>query len=345
MKNLNVLLSGFMLTGVLVFSSCLKTPDDVPAPLLKIGLVSGVGGFSDRGFNQNILDGFQRAEKDFPIFCQTRESASAEEISTNINDFVSAGFDLIITAGFDAADATVKAAKANPGTDFLILDYTMTSPPFNLLCAVFDVDQGSFPCGFLAAYWAYKSHDSNPVAGFVAGPEIPEIRQFSVSYIHGVAYFNELYKKNVGTLGYYATSFSDTLQGAKLADSLIQQQTDVIFAFAGKTGNGALYKAREAGIQAIGVDVDQYLSIPQVGPVLLTSCMKGLDVLVYNVIGGYSNLIFTGGSVVHGNLGNGGVGLAPFHDYVAMIPDTIKTALDHIETGIKNGTIHTGWPE
>ncbi len=345
MKNFVLHTGSIMLMMLFLCSSCLKTTKPDTPPIIKVGLVGGLGGFNDAGFNQNILAGFQRAANDFPMFYQSFDVKTSADFASGINYFLSNDFNLIITSGYDAAQATLDAANAHPGADFLILDYSVASPPSNLLCAVFDVDQSSFPCGFLAAYWAYRSNLTNPVAGFVAGPDIPGIRQFSVSYTHGIAYFNTQYKKNVGVLGYNATSFSDTLQGAKLADSLIKQHAAVIFAFAGKTGNGALYRAKEAGIRAIGVDVDQYLSIPKVGSILLTSCMKGLDVMVHDILGAYYNLNFQGGTVFHGNLGNGGVGLAPFHDYDQMIPDSIKTALVNISTGIKNGTIATGWPE
>ncbi len=328
-----------------VLSSCLKTSEPEPLPALKIGLLGGLGGFSDAGFNQNMLAGYQRAAKDFPIICQAYDCKTSEDISKGIKLYLSYGFDLIITSTFDAAQATIDAAYANPGTDFILIDYAVVSPPPNLMCVVFDVDQSSFPCGFLAAYWAYSQNNSYPVAGFVAGPEIPEILQFSVSYSNGIDYFNKKYSKNVAVLGYHASSFSDTLQGARLADSLIRQNASIIFAFAGKTGNGALYKVKDAGKCAIGVDVDQYFSIPQVGPVLLTSCMKELDIMVYGLLKGYYYQYFQGGTVIHGNLNDNAVGMAPFHNYDALIPDTIKSALVGITTGIKNGTIKTGWPQ
>lgn len=311
----------------------------------KVGLVSGFGGFSDRGFNQNIYEGFIRAGKDFSLDYETFEIFNTPDFDSGIQFFLKKGFNLIVTAGYDASQGTIDAAIANPGVDFLILDYAMTSPPANLQCAVFDVDQSSFPCGFLAAYMAYRQNHASPSAGYVAGPEIPEIRQFSVSYEHGINYFNTRYRKNVQCKGYYASSFADTLQGAKLADSLIKAGTTVIFAFAGKTGNGALYETYNSGKIAIGVDIDQYISIPQVGPALLTSCMKGLDVMVYNVMSLYAKNFFAGGSVLHGTLENLGVGLAPFHDFVEVIPDSIKTSIAEIKTGIINGTIQTGWPE
>ncbi len=334
-----------LLTFVFIFTSCSKKSDPVPLPTLKIGLVSDLGGFSDAGFNQALLYGFQAASRDFPISSEAKESKLQEDIASNIGYFVTKGFDLIITAGFNAAEATISAANANPGIDFVIIDYSMANPPVNLLCAVFDVDQASFQCGFLAAWWALKQTPADPVTGFVAGPEIPEIRQFAVSYSQGVTYFNTKYHRNVQTIGHYATSFSDSLQGTELADSLIGRNASVIFAFAGSTGNGALYKAKEAGKWAIGVDVDQFFTIPPVAPILLTSCMKALDVIIYNIIYSYYNYYYPGGTVIHGNLNNGGVGIAPFHYFDGMVPDSIKRALTDISAGIKNGTIDTGWPE
>ncbi|MFA6126715.1 MAG: BMP family ABC transporter substrate-binding protein [Bacteroidales bacterium] len=326
-------------TIILLLPSCRPTPD----PILKIGLVSGFGGFHDRGFNQNILDGYLLAKDQYSFFGETREIITEAEIGTNIDNFLSAGFNLIITAGFNAAQATIDAAKAHPETDFLILDYAVENPPANLLCVLFDVDESSFPCGFLAAYWANRQDPLHPVAGFVAGPAIPEIRQFSDSYTHGIEYFNQKYHKDVRWEGYFANSFADTLQGAILADSLLRQNASVIFAFAGKTGNGALYKVKEAGKWAIGVDVDQYISIPEVGPVLLTSCVKLLNSTVYSILVSYFNETFAGGQIMHYNLNNNGVGMAPLHDFKAAIPDSIEMELVAIEAGIKKGEISTGW--
>ncbi len=345
MKKFSFLLFCIALMLGLFLSSCLKTSGPTPQPVLRIGLVGGSGGFNDAGFNQSILTGFIHAANDFPMYCQARESKTASDIPVNIDYYLLNSFEMIMTAGYESSQAILEAAQAHPGTDFVILDYSATSPPANLLCATFDVDQSSFPCGFLAAWWAYNQNNMNPVTGFVGGPEIPEIRQFSVSFTNGVSYFNNLYHKNVSIVGCYASSFSDTLQGARLADSLLKLNASVIFTFAGKTGNGALYKVKEAGKWAIGVDVDQYYSIPQVGSILLTSCIKELGLMTYTILGNYYNNKFPGGTVIRGDLSNQGVGMAPFHYYGLLIPDSVKTAITAIETGIKNGTIKTGWPE
>ena len=347
MKNMkhSIRLSFIVLITGLFLSSCLKTNSPTQQTVLRVGLVGAVGGFNDSGFNQNILNGFKQAAYTFPMMCQARESPTVNDISANINYYLANSFEMIVTASYDASQPTIAAATAHPGTDFAILDFSASPIPSNLLCAFFDVDQSSFPCGFLAAFWAYKQNPVSPVAGWVGGPDIPNIRQFSVSYANGIKYFNTLYKKNVITLGCFASSFTDSLQGARLADSLLKQNASVIFAFAYKTGNGALYKVKEAGKWAIGVDVDQYYSTPDLGPVLLTSCMKELGIMTYTILGNYYNKVFPGGSVIHGNLSNKGVGMAPFHNYDLQIPDSIKTAITTIKEGIINGTIKTGWPQ
>jgi len=338
MKILRHLVLLLAAAGLLTMDSCKKE-----SPVVKVGLVGGLGGYHDRGFNQDILEGFQKAEELLGFQSEVLECQTADDFATHIALLLEEDFDLIVTTGFDASQATLAAAYDYPDTDFIILDFSVDNPPSNLKCVVFQVDQSSFPCGFLAAWWADRQNPQQPLAGYVAGPAIPEIMQFSVSYEKGIEWYNRLYNRQVEVNGYYASSFADTLMGARLADSLISEGASVIFAFAGKTGNGALYKAQEAGIHAIGVDVDQYISIPAVGPVLLTSCMKMLERMTYNVLDDYMGTFYTGGVVLKGNLSNGGVGMAPFHEFDKVIPDSIKSALTAIENGIKQGTVDTGW--
>ncbi len=42
-------------------------------------------------------------------------------------------------------------------------------------------------------------------------------------------------------------------------------------------------------------------------------------------------------------LENGGIGLAPFHDFEDQIPDELKKEIDAILEGIKAGELSTGW--
>lgn len=325
-------------------TSCHKKSTDLPEiPPPKPGLISGIGGFNDRGFNQLALLGFQNIVQAHNLKSAYIESIDTSDFSPNIDSLIHGGYDLIMILGFEAAGAVQSAAIKNPAVNFVLLDYSNTLIPANLLYCVFQVDQSAFLCGFIGAYWAQLKDPVDPLDGWIGGMDIPVIQQFKTGYEGGIQYFNTRYNKSVRSSGYFATSFSDTLQGAKLADSLILQGAEVIFPFAGKTGNGALYKIKEKGKWGIGVDFDQYVSIPEVGDILLTSCLKRMDNAVYNIINQVEVAGFTGHKIYYGNLSTFDIEIAPFHDFDALIPDSIKNELNFIRAGIKNGTIHTGW--
>jgi len=119
---------------------------------------------------------------------------------------------------------------------------------------------------------------------------------------------------------------------------------DVIFGVGGKTGNGGLTAAKERGKWGIGVDVDQYNTLPNEKDILITSCMKRLDNAVYAVVQSLVEGTFKGGGVYVATATNGGVGLAPYHDFEDKIPAELKAEVEAIVQGIIDGTIKTGWP-
>ena len=74
---------------------------------------------------------------------------------------------------------------------------------------------------------------------------------------------------------------------------------------AGQCGLGALDAAKEKGVQGIGVDADQsYL-----GPHILTSALKKVDVAVFDAIKRAQAGKFKGGTDVIATVKNGGVGI------------------------------------
>ena len=61
----------------------------------------------------------------------------------------------------------------------------------------------------------------------------------------------------------FVKAFNDPVTGKNFGQQFIaQNKPDVLFQVAGKTGNGILEAACEAGILGVGVDVDQALSYP-----------------------------------------------------------------------------------
>jgi basic membrane protein A len=72
--------------------------------------------------------------------------------------------------------------------------------------------------------------------------------------------------------------------------------------------------------------------------------MKRLDNAVFTVTEAEADGEFPGGSLYVGTLENGGVGLAPYHDYEDQIPAELTAEVEAILAGIIDGSISTGWP-
>ncbi|MCB0213028.1 MAG: BMP family ABC transporter substrate-binding protein, partial [Anaerolineae bacterium] len=118
----------------------------------------------------------------------------------------------------------------------------------------------------------------------------------------------------------------------------IDQGADVVFGAGGKTGNGALIEvAGNEGVFCIGVDSDQWETVPEAHSCLVSSAMKLITPGVTELIGMSNAGEFPGGNFI------GDVGLAPFHDFDSQVSDEIKSSLDEINAGLMDGSIETGY--
>jgi basic membrane protein A len=309
----------------------------------KVGMVSDIGGIDDGSFNENTWAGLEMAQEELGVQAQFIESQAQADYEKNITELAEQEYDLIITVGFLLGDGTAKMAEVYPDISFAIVDFAYDPPIPNVAGIVFDTDEAAFPVGYLAAAWADMQDPEDPGVGYVAGMQIPTVEIFIVGYENGVNYYNEQKGKNVGFSGVYVGDFEAADQGKIVGNSLIDEGADVIFGVGGKTGNGGLAAAKERGKWGVGVDVDQYNTLPNEKDILITSTMKRLDNAVFGVIESMLNDEFPGGGAYVGTLENEGVGLAPFHDFEDQIPDELKQEIDAIIEGIKAGEIDTGW--
>ena len=149
---------------------------------------------------------------------------------------------------------------------------------------------------------------------------------------------------NIKTTDENVPSFDDSTQGKETALRLIGNGCDVVFGVGGEAVNGALLAAKENSLPAVGADVDQYNTDPDVQSALITSARKNVDVAVYN----YLKTVADGSvqvGISTGTLQNGGVGLAPFHDWDSKIPADLKAQIQKASDGIKDGSINIDLPQ
>jgi basic membrane protein A len=145
---------------------------------------------------------------------------------------------------------------------------------------------------------------------------------------------------NIETTDANVPSLDDSTQGKEAALRLIGRGCDVVFGVGGDAVNGALLAAKENNLPAIGADVDQYNTDPEAQSALISSAMKNVDVAVYNSLKTVADGSVQAG-ISTGTLQNGGVGLAPFHDWDSKIPADLKAQIQKASDGIKDGSIKT----
>ena len=301
---------------------------------LKVGVVTDVGKIDDKSFNQSAWEGVQQAKKDLGAEVKFIESTDAKDYAKNIDQFAKDEYNVIVTVGFALAQATVDAAKRYPDIKFIGIDQFQapgTELP-NLAGLIFDEDKAGFLAGALAA----QMSKSGTIGQVLGTDVVPPVVKFGKGFENGARYA----RSDIRVLTWYhpgglARGFTDPEEGKKQALQMISQGADVLFGAGGQTGNGALLGCAERNVLAIGVDTDQYNTVPQAQKVLLSSAMKLITPAVFDIIKAAREGTFKGGSVV------GQVGLAPYHDLDGQVPPAVKSRMQEIDKGLKDGTIKT----
>jgi len=305
----------------------------------RVGLVTDVGRVNDRSFNQSAWDGVLQAAKTLGLDenkdIKYIETKDAKDYEDNMRQFASEGYDVIITVGFALADATTKMAKEFPNVKFIGVDQFQGEALPNLVGLIFHEDQSGYLAGVLAA----KLTKTGTIAGVFGTDLVPPVVAFKEGYEAGAKSVTPDIKI-ISTYhpGEISQAFTDPEWGGATAKQAIDQGADIVFAAGGMTGNGALEEtAVHAGLFCIGVDSDQWETVPGAHPCLVSSAMKMITPGVVDLV-----KLAKDGKFPSGNF-FGGAGLAPFHDFDSKVPQDVKDTLTTIDKGLRDGSIKTGY--
>jgi len=335
-KKLFFLLSLLVLTAMLLAScggggeaDCAQ--DDV----FCVGLVTDVGEVDDKSFNQSAWEGVQQAEKELDATINYVETKDAKDYLTNIALFADKNYDVIVTVGFAMGDATIEAAGKYPNIHFIGVDQFNDGSVPNLTGLLFNEDKAGFLAGALAAMLT----KTNTVAAVLGTDLIPPVVAFKEGYENGARYINpDINLISTYHPGGLDVAFTDPEWGATTAKQAIDNGADVVFGAGGKTGNGALIEvAAHSGLYCIGVDSDQWGTVPEAHPCLVSSAMKLITPGVFDLVKQAKDGMAPSG------LYFGATGLAPFHDFDSKISQDIKDKLAEIDAGLQDGSIPTGY--
>ena len=340
MKKLYGMLAVLMV-ATMVLAACAPAEADCSSEdVFCVGLVTDVGKINDKSFNQSAWEGVQQAESDLGAQVQYIETADAKDYDKNIATFADANYDVIVTVGFGMGEATVKAAGLYPDVKFIGVDQFQAEETPGVVGLNFPEDNAGFLVGALAAMMS-ESH----AIGAVCGTDVvPPVWRFGEGYKAGAAYADGMmgsetevfvvYHSDVG----FDKTFTDPEWGAQTAQSMMDQGADAIFGCGGITGNGAITAAAQAGAYAIGVDSDQYFTLPEAAPRMLSSAMKLITPGVFDLVKAANDGSFPVGNVF------GTAGYAPYHDLDSEVPAEVKAEMENIFNGLADGSITTDVP-
>jgi basic membrane protein A len=366
MKKINVVLTVLVIFA-LALTGCAKKPTPTAAPetqapptevmKYKVGMVSDFGGVTDKSFNQSSWEGLTKAGAEFPVDYKFLKSDVQADYAKNLQQFISEGQQLILTVGFNMGVDTAIAAKANPNTMFAIVDYTFpdcwpgavegkecgssTDLP-NVRGLAFQTDEAAFLAGYVAAGYT----KTGKVATY-GGLPFPTVTIFMKGFEAGVKYYNEKHGTSVVVLGWdsvkgegvFVNNFDSTDDGRRVAEDFMGEGADVILPVAGGVGLGSAAVCKETGkCVVIGVDADWYETAPEYKEVFLTSVLKKVNVAVYSSVKDFVEGNFKGGTVTY-TLKDGGVDIAPFHDYESAFSAEFLAELEAVRAGIIDGSI------
>ncbi|MBA1337051.1 MAG: ABC transporter, substrate-binding protein [Firmicutes bacterium] len=288
----------------------------------KVGMVTDAGTIDDKSFNQGTWEGVLRAAEELKLETKYLKPSGTTEADyiKEISNLYDAGFKFIVTPGFKFETAIFQAQDKYPDAKFVLIDGYPHSGDYAPVVkentvSIFFAEHES---GFLAAVATALQLKEGEV-GFIGGMEIPAVQKFNWGFQQGIKYANENLGTNITIKAenvIYQGSFDNVAAGQQLAAQMFDKGVKAIFCAAGGVGVGAINEAKSRAktgeeVWIVGVDVDQYAEGIYEGDksIIITSAMKYIDQVSYDMIKAEYEGKFPGGETLVFDAKNNGVGI------------------------------------
>lgn len=332
-KSLIVAAGVALLVGLVLAGSGTAAPAKSKATFTA-ALVSDIGKFNDKGFNQSQLAGLKRAGTQLGIKTLEIQSNSSSDYLPNLTTMVREGANIVSAAGYLLAPTLSTVAAQFPNVDFTITDDSVHGFDFkkaksikNIEGLVYASNQSGCLVGYLAGEMA-KAAGGPQVIGAVGGIQIPAVDD----YIVGYNYCAKLADPGIKVLVGYSQDFVAQDKCKTIAQNQLGQGSQVEFQVAGGCGIGALNAAASAGKWGIGVDVDQYA----LAKTVLTSALKHVDVGIFTADKQAKAGQFKGGSDLLFDLKNNGVGVGKISP---KVPKAFINKMNALKAKLNSGAV------
>jgi len=345
-----LILIPLLITVLLAVTSCSSESEPI-----RIAIVTSSGNVDDESFIQNNFDGINRFIESYgnATVQIIREATGQPELAVQYVGRVVTSFDILVLPGFQF-EGISELVIAHPETHFIVIDTRLKEingvNEFPNVMSILFAEQES---GFLAGVAAALESQTGYVA-FVGGIAVPPVINFHVGFEAGVNFSNRNLGTNVTIVslpqyaedfggrhigGNYVGAFIDPATGRMIANALIGEGVDIIFAAAGMSGRGVFeaVKATDSAM-VIGVDVDQYDDgYTDNRNIVLTSALKVMCLNVERGLYRFAHGTFEGGNYTMqaGSLSTGIVMTPNRH----QMSDNTLDIVDRLFSRLVNGSL------
>lgn len=344
----------FAVLAVLVLLLTACGPKPTAAVPFRVGFVTDTAGIADKSFNQTQWEGIQRAGTELGAEVQYAQSTEASQYTPNLTTFASEGYDLVIAAGFFLANDLSLVAAQYPDTHFVIADMAFPAPfdvaagnignaeciP-NAMGEIYKTDQPAYLAGYLAAGMTQSGK-----IGYFGGAKIPTVTIFGVGLQMGIEAYNAAHGTSVVLLGWdnatgegtFTNNFTDMSVAQQAATSLFDEGADIVIGVGGLIGSVVFPLAQERGGLGMWVDTDGTVQFSEYSSVILTSVMKNMAQVHFDVIKNAMEGNFEGCSTYVGEMANNGVQLGTFGAGI-VIPAALLAEVDALKAKMVSGEL------
>ena len=323
MASRSIILSAVLLSGCFQLSAC-GVPSK-PAAKFKVAMVAAAPGTGYEAYNQQAAAGLSECKRRTGTDVAVVQTDSPADYERQIVLLATENYDAVLGIGFTMAPDVDRASRRFDINHFIIIDAVVDQP--NVDSITFAEQEGAFLAGALAAMVSKTKS-----VAFVGGRDVPLLRKSESGFEAGVREIDPGIKVRVR----YLESFDDPQGAKRLAASLFETGTDIVYVVAGKSGPGAIEAAKaRKGAFVIGADSVQDGLAP--GKVL-TSVVKRVDVAALR---GCLEIVAEKPASGHRILGlaDGGIALTDFPYTKAYVGAANIAHLDRIRQAIVDGTI------
>jgi basic membrane protein A len=298
-----------------------------PSPSLKVGLVWDVGA----ALGAPATVGLQRARGELGVETRAISAHSSVEAQARLTSLAADGYDLVLALGPKTIGALGAVATTYPKVTFAAVDrpvFGVPGRPRNVVGLTFRDEQAGYLAGYLAGLMEKRTAGGNNTIGWVGARKTPSVERYVAGYVTGA----KAADASVTVLHDYSQTFRDQAKCKEPALKQLLLGSDIEFQVAGRCGLGVLDAAKERNVWGIGSVVDQ----SDLGPHVLTSAVKHVDVAVLATIRAMQDGSLQTGTNVVFDAASGGVGLGAISP---RVPQDVVAKIRAVELRLASGAI------